>query len=55
MVKGWPGREQAFVFDTDAPVITDNWNPGDVWSINAADHWHNTIRKWLGNAALIPI
>ena len=51
----WPGRERAFIFDSNAPVITDNWNPGDVWSINAADHWHHTIRTWLGNAALIPI
>ena len=48
-------NEKLFLFDKNSPIITDNWNPGDVWSVNVADDWHRTIRSWLGNAALIPI
>ena len=51
-----PVRETLWVPDTEtAGIITDNWNPSDLWANEINRQWHQTIINRLGNGAVIPI
>ncbi|MBT7371263.1 MAG: fused MFS/spermidine synthase, partial [Gammaproteobacteria bacterium] len=36
-------------------VISDNWNPSEIWAIDVSRQWHSTIQEWLGEGAVIPM
>ncbi len=36
-------------------VISDDWNPSELWSVEVNRVWHQNIRDWLGDHALTPI
>jgi spermidine synthase len=36
-------------------VLSSDWNPVNLWSVEVNGRWHKNIRRWLGDGAVIPI